>query len=185
MKRIVFGITGASGAPYAEAILSKLSKLDCQVTVVASSNGEEIFRKETGKELQPFISQYKNMALECVSNFFSPIASGGNVYDVIICPSSMGFLARTSCGMSQNLLERAVDVALKERRKVVFVTRESPLSLIHLENMLNLTKAGATIMPASPFFYFNPKEIRELIDDFADRVLKVFWVDYEPEKRWG
>jgi 4-hydroxy-3-polyprenylbenzoate decarboxylase len=185
MKSIVFGITGASGSVYAEKILDKLSKLDTKVYLIASKNGEEIFKEETGKDLKDYIKKFSNIRLEKENNFYSPIASGGNNFDVLVCPTSMGFLGRVSCGISSNLLERAVDVAFKERRKVVLAVRESPFNLIHLENMLNLAKAGAIIMPLSPFFYLKPKSIDELIESFVDRVLKVFIDGYELEKKWG
>lgn len=186
MKRhLVFGITGASGAVYAEKVLIKLSRLNLSVIVIASKNGEKIFETETGKDLTSFVKSFKNMSIEREDNFYSPIASGGNTFDVIICPASMGFVGRVASGVSFNLLERSTDVALKERRKVLLAVRESPYNFIHLENMLRLAKAGATIMPLSPFFYLKPSSIEELVDSFADRILKMFLDDFEPSKKWG
>lgn len=185
MKNIVFGITGASGALYAEKIIEKLANLPVNVYLIISKNGEKIFKEETGKDIKKVIKSFKNFKLEEENNFYSPIASGGNEFDVLVCPASMGFLARVSGGMSSNLLERAVDVALKERRKVVLAVRESPYNLIHLENMLKLAKAGAIIMPLSPFYYLKPKSLEELVDSFVDRILKVFFDNYEPLHKWG
>lgn len=184
MKSIVFGITGASGAVYTEKIIERLSKLDVKIYLVASKNGEKIFQEETGKNLNNFLKSFPNIKLEEENNFYSPIASGGNSFDVLVCPASMGFLGRIACGISSNLLERAVDVALKERKRVLLAVRESPYNLIHLENMLKLTTAGAVIMPLSPFFYFKPESIDDLINSFSDRILKVFLENYEPERKW-
>ncbi len=126
MRTIVFGITGASGAIYSEKILEKLSSLNLSVCLIPSKNGEEIFRYERGKDLRKIVKSYKNMKLERNDNFYSPVASGGNDFEVLVCPASMGFLGRIAAGISTNLLERAVDVALKERRKVLLAVRESP-----------------------------------------------------------
>ncbi len=185
MKNIVLGITGASGSVYIEKILEKLNKLSVNIYLISSKNGEMIFKEETGKDLKEFISNFLNVKLEQENNFYSPIASGGNNFDVLVCPASMGFLGRVAGGISSNLLERAVDVALKERRKVILAVRESPYNLIHLENMLKLTRAGAIIMPLSPFYYLKPKSIDELIDSFAERILKVFIDNYEPSHKWS
>lgn len=184
MKSIVLGITGASGAVYAEKIIEKLSKLGVEVYIIVSKNGKKIFKEETGKDLKKFAKNFPNIKLEEEDNFYSPIASGGNSFDVLVCPASMGFLGRVASGISSNLLERAVDVALKERKRVLLAVRESPYNLIHLENMLKLTNAGAVIMPLSPFFYFKPESIDELINSFSDRILKVFLGNYEPERKW-
>lgn len=185
MDKIVLGITGASGAVYAEKIIKKLSKLPVSVYLIVSKNGEKIFKEETDKDLKRYIKNYKNVKLEDENNFYSPVASGGNLFDVLVCPASMGFLARVASGISSNLLERSVDVAIKEKRRVVLAVRESPYNIIHLENMLKLAQAGATIMPLSPFFYLKPKNLDELMESFVDRVLKVFLDNYEPEKKWG
>lgn len=185
MKNIVVGITGASGSVYIEKILGKLTKLPVNIYIIASKNGEKIFKEETGKNLREFTINMANVKLEDENNFYSPIASGGNNFDVLVCPASMGFLGRVAGGISSNLLERAVDVALKERRRVVLAVRESPYNLIHLENMLKLTKAGAIIMPLSPFYYLKPRSIDELLDSFSERILKVFIDNYEPSHKWS
>lgn len=185
MKNIVLGITGASGAIFSEKIIEKLAKLPVNVYLIISKNGEQIFKEETGKDLKKFLKNYNNIKLEDENNFYSPVASGGNVFDVLICPASMGFVGRVASGISSNLLERAVDVALKERRKVVLAVRESPYNLIHLENMLKLAKSGAIIMPLSPFYYLKPKSLDELFESFVERILKAFLDNYEPSKKWG
>lgn len=185
MKKLVFGITGASGMPYAKSILEKLSRMEVEVFLIASKNGRQIFKEETDEEISDFVKQFRNITLEDENNFFSPVASGGNDFDVLICPASMGFLGRFASGISGNLLERAADVALKERRKILLAVRESPYNLIHLENMLKIAKAGGIIMPLSPFFYLKPVGIKELVDSFSDRILKLVFEDYEPVHRWG
>jgi len=184
-KLIVLGITGASGGLYSKRIIEKLSERKEKIYIIASDNGQKIFEEETGSNLVKFVKTFGNFTIEDEKNFYSPIASGSNDFDVLICPSSMGFLSRCAAGVSQSLLERAVDVALKERNKVLFVIRESPLNIIHLENMLKISKAGAIVMPASPFFYFKPKDIDDLVNHFADRVLKVFLKDFNIDKRWS
>ncbi len=185
MKRLVFGITGASGMPYAKSILERLSKKEIEVFLIASKNGKQIFKEETGIELSEFVKQFNNITLEDENNFFSPVASGSNCFDVLICPASMGFVGRLASGISGNLLERAADVALKERRKILLAVRESPYNLIHLENMLKIAKAGGIIMPLSPFFYLKPASIEELVESFSERIIKLLFVDYEPAHRWG
>jgi len=185
MKRLVFGITGASGTPYAKKILEKLSMLDISVSLIASRNGKEIFKEENGIELSEFIKNFDKITFEDENNFYSPVASGGNSFDVLVCPASMGFVGRVASGVSGNLLERALDVALKEKSKVLLAVRESPYNIIHLENMLKIAKAGGIIMPLSPFFYLKPQTIDELVESFSDRILKVILDNYEPSKRWG
>lgn len=186
MKQLLIGITGASGAPYIKRVIEKLATFNIAVTVVLSKNGEKIFKEETGVEPSFFIQNFSNIVLERDSNnFYSPFASGGNDFDVLICPASMGFLGRCAAGLSSSLLERAVDVALKEKRRVIFAVRESPYNMIHLENMLRLAKSGAVIMPLSPFFYTQPKTIEDLLEGLSDRILKILLEDYQVKKKWG
>lgn len=170
-KNIALAITGASGAIYAKLLMEKLTELDSQVgkrIMVLSSNAKEIWKSELNDE------SYLNYGFSnfAADNFNCPIASGSNDFDVmIICPCSMGTLGRIANGISNDLITRAADVFLKERKKLILVAREAPYSLIHLRNMTTITEAGGIICPASPSFYSNPKDINELAMTIIDRVI--------------
>jgi flavin prenyltransferase len=170
-KKVVVAITGASGAVYAKILLDKLLQLKSQVEnvgVVMSDNAREVWKYElgnTGYEHYPFSFYSKQ-------DFMAPFASGSARYEtMIICPCSMGTLARIATGISNDLTTRAADVILKERRKLILVTRDTPLSLIHINNMKTVTEAGGIICPASPSFYSNPSTFEELAATVVDRVL--------------
>jgi len=181
---IVVAITGASGAIYAKKVLEKLSILKNQVDSVAvifSENAKMVFKLETGLDFTPEngITIFEN------NDFFAPFASGSGVYDVmIICPCSMGTLGRIANGISSDLISRAADVTLKERKKLILVTRESPLNLIHINNMKTVTEAGGIIMPASPSFYFNPQTIEDVVDTVVARILTIAGFQFQT-KKWG
>jgi len=169
--KIVVAITGASGAIYAKVLLYKLQQLSEQIETVGmvmSDNAKEVWKFElgdTGYEKLPFRIYSK-------SDFFAPFASGSAKYDtMIVCPCSMGTLARIASGLSNDLTTRAADVILKERRKLILVTRDTPISLIHINNMKTVTEAGAIICPASPSFYSKPKNFEELASTVIDRVI--------------
>jgi 4-hydroxy-3-polyprenylbenzoate decarboxylase len=168
--KLVVGITGASGAIYAKVLLEKLLQVKSQwedVAIVCSDNGREVWKYELGESIEniPF-KQYDK------KDFYAPFASGSSDYDVaIICPCSMGTLGRIAHGISDELITRTADVMLKERRKLILITRDTPLSLIHITNMKLLTEAGAIICPASPSFYSHPKDIYELVSTVVDRVI--------------
>ncbi len=170
-RKIIIGITGASGAIYAKLLISALQKQDEnieQVAVLMSDNAKKVWEHELDEE---FIVPDK-FTLYSKNDFNSPIASGSANYDtMIICPCSMGTLGRIAAGTSDDLLLRASDVMLKEKRKLIIVPRETPFSLIHLRNLTTLAEAGATIIPAIPSFYSNPKSIEELAGTVTDRVL--------------
>jgi len=118
--------------------------------------------------------------------WFAPVASGSNPPDaMVICPCSMGTLAAVACGLADNLIERAADVMLKERRPLILVPRETPLSAIHLENMLRLSRAGAVILPANPGFYHHPDSVQDLVDFVVARVLDLLRVQHRLMPRWG
>ncbi|MDP4224396.1 MAG: UbiX family flavin prenyltransferase [Bacteroidota bacterium] len=170
-NRIVIAITGASGSVYALKLLERLSGLkDCpsEIAVVFSDKAKEIWHYEIGQEFtakEPF-KAYDN------DNFFAPFASGSSDFvSMIICPASMGTIGRIANGVSDDLICRAADVMLKERRKLILVPREIPYNLIHLRNMEQLTLAGAIICPASPSFYSKPETVNDLVKTVVDRVV--------------
>ncbi len=176
-KKIVVAVTGASGAIYAKVLLEKLQSLKDQIETIGmvfSDNARAVWEHELGNrdfEKIPFSLYDKN-------NFMAPFASGSAQYDtMIICPCSMGTLARIAHGISNDLTTRAADVILKERRKLILVTRDTPISLIHIENMRTVTLAGGIIVPASPSFYSRPKSFEDLASTVIDRVLDLANVD--------
>lgn len=189
-RKIIVAITGASGSVYAKKLLEKLEEIKDQleeVAVVFSDNAEDIWSHELqDKRLKekdksknhPFV-EYNNL------NLYAPFASGSARYDtMIICPSSMGMLGRIAHGVSDDLITRAADVMLKERRKLIFVPRETPYSLIHINNMKLLTEAGAIICPATPSFYSRPQSIDDLVLTVVDRIMDLAGFDIRTN-RWG
>lgn len=182
--KIVVGITGASGSIYAKVLLDKLTALNDQIEevgIVMSDNAKEVWRTElgdTGYEKIKFKIYDKN-------NFHAPFASGSaNFRTMIVCPCSMGTLARIAAGVSNDLITRAADVMLKERRKLILIPRDTPLSLIHINNMKTITEAGGIICPASPSFYSNPKTFEDLASTVVDRVLDLSGLEIKTY-RWG
>ncbi|HTL80831.1 MAG TPA: UbiX family flavin prenyltransferase [Bacteroidia bacterium] len=169
--KIVVAISGASGSVYAKVLLDKLQQLSSQIDsvgVVMSDNAKQIWKQEIGDdsfEKYPF-TFYSKM------DFNAPFASGSSSFrHMIVCPCSMGTLARIASGISNDLVTRAADVMLKERRRLILITRDTPLSLIHINNMKTVTEAGGIICPASPSFYSNPKNFEELAATVIDRVI--------------
>lgn len=183
-KKIVVAITGASGSIYAKVLLDKLLVLQGQwdaVGVVMSDNAKDVWRFELQQE---DYADYPYTFYE-KGDFFAPFASGSANYDtMIVCPCSMGTLARIAHGTSSDLTTRAADVILKERRKLILVSRETPLSLIHLRNMQAVTEAGGIICPASPSFYSLPEDFGQLAATVIDRVLALAGLD-AGGYRWG
>jgi 4-hydroxy-3-polyprenylbenzoate decarboxylase len=188
-KKLVVCVTGASGAVYSAVIIKKLLARDLNIHLIFSDCGRKIFEHELNQSVPEFLKSLKkvksHIVIEDNNNMHSSLASGGDDFDVLICPCSMGTLGRIATGVSTSLIERVCDVVLKERKKLVCVIRESPLNLIHIKNMMTLTEAGALIMPASPFYYLAPANLDDLITQFSERVLKVFVDGYRPEKKWG
>src|SRR5699024_10338482 len=183
-KKLIVAITGASGSIYAKSLFDRLKGLQNQweeVGVVMSDNAKQVWELELNDDdynKYPFRFYQKN-------DFMAPFASGSAKYDsMIIAPCSMGTLARIAQGISNDLTTRAADVILKERRKLILLTRETPLSNIHLQNMLTLSQAGAIICPASQSFYSEPKNIYELALTVVDRALDTAGFDLE-SYRWG
>lgn len=189
MKKIVIGITGASGSIYAKRLIEVLVKEDIQINVVATEKGKQVFKYELSLNLDSWIDElsknYSNVKLEDNNNMFSGVASGSNKYDaVIILPCSMGTLAEISHGLSKNLLCRAADVALKEGRKLIVVPRETPLNTIHLENMCRLSKMGVGIIPAMPGFYHHPNSIDDIVDFLIGKILDYLGIENKLFKKW-
>ena len=181
--KIIVAITGASGSIYAKVLLDKLVLLKDQIDsvgVVMSKNAKDVWEFELGDD------SYKNYPFEYYEkdDFMAPFASGSAQYNsMIVVPCSMGSLARMASGISNDLVSRAADVILKERRKLILISRDTPLNLIHINNMKTLTEAGAVIMPASPSFYSKPKNFEELAATVVDRALDL--CDFQQDSyRW-
>lgn len=167
-RKVIVAITGASGAIYAVKLLERLRGASPEVAVILTGNAEEIMLYETGSGYTPT----GNEKLWINANFNAPFASGSSSYDtMIICPASMGMVGRIAHGVSDDLITRAADVMLKERRRLILVPRETPYSLIHINNMKLLTEAGAIICPATPSFYSRPQTIDDLVMTVIDRVM--------------
>ena len=170
-KKIVVAVTGASGSVYASVLLDKLQKLSGQIEqvgVVMTKNAHDVWEYELGNSDHQAIP-FKTYDRQ---DFFAPFASGSARYDtMIVCPCSMGTLARIAAGVSDDLITRAADVMLKERRRLILVVRDTPYSLIHINNMKTVTEAGAIVCPASPSFYSKPQDFRELAATVIDRVV--------------
>jgi 4-hydroxy-3-polyprenylbenzoate decarboxylase len=183
-QKVIVAITGASGSLYGKLLLERLASMQEQIEecgVIFSENGSVVWQFELG----PFDPAAIPFRIFSPDDLFAPMASGSSGYGVmIICPCSMGTLGRIASGVSSDLMTRAADVMLKERKKLILVTREAPYSLIHLNNMKLLTEAGAIICPASPSFYSKPVTIDELVMTVVDRVLVLagFGID---SYRWG
>lgn len=183
-KDIIVAITGASGAVYARRLLDDLQFHSAHIgrcAVIFSEVGKQVWNHELGHEFIPA----PNMQLYANDNFFAPVASGSARYDtMIVIPCSMGTLARLAHGIATDLIARAADVMLKERRRLIVVPREAPLSLVHLENMRQLTLAGAVVCPASPSFYCKTDTVEELVASVTNRVLSL--AGFRPDApEWG
>lgn len=184
MRKILIAITGASGSVYAEGLMRKLASLTGQweeVSVVMSANAKEVWKTELGNESYGrFPFRYFG-----TMDFSAPFASGSGRYDtMIVIPCSMGTLGRIAGGISNDLVTRAADVILKERRKLICVVRETPYNLIHIRNMETVTLAGGIICPATPSFYSKPATIEEVAATVVDRVLDLAGFDISTY-RWG
>ncbi len=181
---IVVAVTGASGSIYAHRLLEKLNTISLQwdeCAVVFSNNARDIWNFELNNASVPEIKHQDYSP----NDFYAPFASGSSSFNtMIICPCSMGTLGRIASGISNDLITRAADVMLKERHKLILLTREMPLNLIHLNNMKLLAEAGAIICPASPTFYHQPKSIDDLVNSVVDRLLSL--AGFETDMfRWG
>lgn len=181
MRKIIVAVTGASGAIYAKLLLDSLSRAKAEIAVIFSDNANEIWEHELGEkfEVPKGVTLFKN------NDFYAPFASGSSDWDtMVVCPASMGMVGRIAGGISNDLISRAADVMLKERRRLILVPRETPYSLIHLNNMKLLTEAGAVICPATPSFYSKPQTTDDLVMTVVERILDLAGIDGE-RFRWG
>jgi flavin prenyltransferase len=193
--RIFLGVTGASGAPYAERLLRALAAAGCEIGLTASRSGVEVLATElygdpaTPHEevLERFVGDASGqVTVYADSDFRSPYASGSAQVDgYVICPCSMATIGTLASGAMQNLIHRAASVAIKERRKLVLVPRETPLSSIHLRGLTTLNDAGAVILFAAPGFYHGPESIDDLVDFVVARCLDQLGIEHTISKRWG
>ena len=196
-RTVTLAITGASGAPYGLRLLECLLAANCRVYLLISQAAQVVLETETDLQLPEF-SQWQNyfgerfraapQQLQLLSrdDWMAPVASGSSApASMVICPCSGGTLSAIAHGASNNLIERAADVALKERRQLILVPRETPYSQIHLENMLKLTQMGAIVLPASPGFYQRPTRIEHLIDFVVARILDQLGIAQNLMARWG
>lgn len=202
-KVIALGITGASGVQYSFRLLEQLLKADCNVYLMISKAAQVVIGMETEmslpgrvKEIQKcLIAKYgiydphlEHQRLEVFGEdeWTAPVASGSNrVSAMVVCPCSMGALSAIACGASNNLLERAADVILKERKKLIIVPRETPYSDIHLENMLKLSRMDAVIVDANPGFYNKPESVDDLVDFVVAKILDQLGLEHGLQARWG
>jgi 4-hydroxy-3-polyprenylbenzoate decarboxylase len=183
--RIVVGLSGASGAPYAKRLLEVLTSeplsAQVQVSVVLSSTAEQVYALECGGSVRTLgLPVYEGR------DYGAPFASGSSAPDaMVIIPASMSSVAKVAHGISDNLLTRAADVVIKERKRLILVPRETPYSEIHLTNMLALTRMGAMILPASPSFYSRPENLSQLLDTVVGRICDQLGLAHRLTRRWG
>ncbi len=197
-KTICLAFTGASGMPYGIRLLECLLESGCHVQLLYSQVAQIVARQEMALELPArpadaeafFKSRFAglpgSLAVYGREEWFAPVASGSNPPQAMaVCPCTMGTLAAIAQGLASSLIERAADVMLKEGRKLILVPRETPLSTIHLENMLRLTRAGAVILPPNPGFYHHPQSVGDLVDFVVARLLDQLGVPHSLMQRWG
>jgi flavin prenyltransferase len=192
-RPIVFAITGASGAPYAIRLLEQLIVAKRRVQLVISSHGLRLLETESSVQSVDALRDHVGSAgwdkyvtvFDDADRGAAPASGSALNAGMVICPCSMGTLSAIAAGSSRSLVERAADVTLKERRPLILVPRETPLSAIHLENMLRVTQAGAIVLPAAPGFYHRPARIEDLVDFIVARVLDHLGVEHELVARWG
>ena len=197
-KTITLAITGASGTRYGLRLLQCLLESGVRVYLLISQAGQVVLKMEEGIEVpsrpadaerslaERFDARPGQLRVFGRQQWTAPVASGTSAPEaMVVCPCTTGTLATIASGMCQDLIDRAADVALKERRRLILVVRETPFSVIHLENMLLLAKAGAVIMPANPGFYFNPQTVDEVVDFMVARVLDHLAIPHELIRRWG
>jgi len=185
-RKIIVGVSGASGSIYAQRLLTMLREsrergLVTDVAIVLSRTAEQVWKHELGGDPREL-----GIAVFDGRDYNAPFASGSAGWGaMVVAPASMSCIARIAHGISDDLLTRAADVVLKERRKLILLARETPYSNIHLENMLAVTRSGAMVMPATPSFYGKPKTLEEAVDTVLARVLDHLGLDHTIARRWG
>jgi len=197
-KTIAIGITGASGAAYALRLTEALVNAGANIYLMVSGPGQVVLSMETDlkvpgrpEEMQAFFTQHLNADEGQIQVFgkeqwMAPVASGSGAPDaMVICPCTTGTLSSVASGASRNLLERAADVVIKESRKLIMVVRETPLSAIHLENMLKLARLGVVILPANPGFYQRPESLEDIVDFIVARILDQLDIKHTLLATWG
>jgi len=197
-RHIAIAITGASGSIYGLRLAQELLKAGCRISMLISTPGFQVLREECGLDWSGAAAQVRlrlqsylpaapdRLAYYAENDFLAPIASGSSAPDaMIVAPCSMGSLARIAAGLSGSLIERAADVTIKEGRPLVLVPRETPLSVIHLENMLKLARIGVRIVPAMPGFYGAPQTIDDLVNFVVGKVLDGLDIPHSVTSRWG
>lgn len=187
---VVVAITGASGAPYAVRLLEALTRARAPVWLLVSSHGWRLLKEECGIVDEPALQAATGGDWSTVTLFpdgdrgAKPASGSQRTRGMVICPCSMGTVSAVAHGTSRSLIERAADVTLKERRRLILVPRESPLSLVHLRNLTAAAEAGATILPAAPGFYHRPQAVGELVDFVVQRILDQLELSIELAPRW-
>lgn len=192
MVDFVIGITGASGSIYGVRLIQELSRAGYTVHVVVTTAGKSVMKEEVGVSGFDHMDQLglaeTSSKIKIWENdtFDAPFISGSSAPDgVVLIPCSVGMLATVANGISGNMLERIADVALKERRKLILVVRETPLNLIHLENMVKAARAGALILPAMPAFYHHPKTVDDIVNFIVGKVLNLMGIKHNLFMAWG
>ena len=187
-KKIVVGITGASGAPYAKRLLSVLAhkKHEVELAVCLSATAREVWKLECGGELADELEKELGVKAYGGRDYSAPFASGSAGWQaMVVVPCSMSSVAKIAHGISDTLLTRAADVMLKERRSLILVPRETPLGVVHLENMLTVSRAGALVLPAMPSFYGMPKTVEQVLDTVVARICDHLGLSTDLATRWG
>lgn len=188
---VVLALTGASGAPYGVRLLDVLARNQVPVWLIASKHGMRLLREECGIDSLESLRHASGDNWASVVTFPDedrgalPASGSQRTSGMVICPCSMGTVAAIAGGTSRSLVERAADVTLKERRKLILVPRETPLSLVHLRNLVAVAEAGAVVVPAAPGFYHRPTRMSELIDFVVQRILDQLGIEIEIGRRWG
>lgn len=195
-SEIVVILTGASGSIYGIRLVEKLLESGTRVSVLLSDAGRQVLKYETGIDWhgesrdieQQMRGHFKSEQMKYfdTNDLFAPIASGSSAPEaVVIAPCSMGTVGRIAAGLSENLIERVADVALKEQKQLVLVPRETPFSQVHLENLLRLSRSGAQILPAMPAFYQQPESVEDLVDFVVGKILDSLGIEHSLFVRWG
>lgn len=197
-RQVTLALSGASGAPYALALLARLLAAGIQVHLLVSGAARVVLATEQGEQWpgkpealaawlgERFGAEPGQIRAYGKEEWFSPVASGsGAPKRMVICPCSMGTVASIAAGTSDNLIERAADVVIKEQGQLILVPRETPFSALHLENLLKLARLGVTIMPAAPGFYHQPQSIADLVDFMVARILDHLGLEQDLVQRWG